>query len=148
MFKTILCATDLKEDSISAFKKAIQIAHQFNSKIYLINIREEFINKDRMIMSRVSIDTVKSKFRDIAVKAKNEMNTLIKDLEAEEIDIEILLKEGKPCNTIIEHAESLSADLIIMGTNGNDSLKDYVLGSTANNVCNDAKCPVLIVPKD
>ncbi len=148
MFKTILCATDLKEDSISAFKKAIQIAHQFNSKIYLINIREEFINKDRMIMSRVSIDTVKSKFRDIAVKAKNEMNTLIKDLEAEEIDIEILLKEGKPCNTIIEQAESLSADLIIMGTNGNDSLKDYVLGSTANNVCNDAKCPVLIVPKD
>ena len=148
MFKTILCATDLKEDSISAFKKAIQIAHQFNSKIYLINIREEFINKDRMIMSRVSIDTVKSKFRDIAVKAKNEMNTLIKDLEAEEIDIEILLKEGKPCNTIIEQAESLSADLIIMGTNGNDSLKDYVLGSTASNVCKDAKCPVLIVPKD
>ena len=36
MFKTILCATDLKEDSISAFKKAIQIAHQFNSKIYLL----------------------------------------------------------------------------------------------------------------
>jgi len=148
MFKTILCATDLKEDSISAFKKAIQIAHQFNSKIYLINIREEFVSKDKMIMSRVSIDTVKSKFRDIAVKAKNEMNTLIKDLEAEEIDIEILLKKGQPCNTIIEQAESLSVDLIIMGTNGNDSLKDYILGSTASNVCNNAKCPVLTVPKD
>ena len=148
MFKTILCATDLKIDSISAFKKAIQIAHQFNSKVYLINVHEEFIDKDKMIMSRVSVNTIKNQFRDIAIEAKNEMNKLINELEAEEVDIEILLKEGKPNKEIIEQAELLSVDLIVMGTNGNDSFKDYILGSTATNVSNHAKCPVLIVPKN
>ena len=111
-------------------------------------MREEFIDKDKMIMSRVSINTIRSKFRNIAIEAKKEMNNLIKELEAEKIDIEILLKEGNPHKVVIEEAELLAADLIIMGTNGNDSLKDYILGSTASNVSNNAKCPVLIVPKD
>ena len=79
MFKTILCATDLKTDSISAFKKAIHLAHQFNSKVYLINVHEEFIDKDKMIMSRVSVNTIKNQFRDIAIEAKKEMNSLIKE---------------------------------------------------------------------
>ena len=34
MFTHILCPTDLKERALLALKKALQIAHQFNSKIY------------------------------------------------------------------------------------------------------------------
>ena len=38
-----------------------------------------------MIMSRVSVNTIKNEFKNIAIEAKNEMNELIKELEADNI---------------------------------------------------------------
>ena len=34
-----------------------------------------------------------------------------------------------------------------MGTNGRDSLSDYIVGSTTQKVSKNAKCPVLVMPK-
>ena len=70
MFKNILCPVDMHPRSKMALRKAINIVHQFNSKIVLLSIQ---------------------------VKLFNEMNI----------------------------------DLIVMGTNGRDSLSDYIVGSTA-----------------
>ena len=47
MFTHILCPTDLKERALPALKKAVQIAHQFNSKITMLNVQDEFMNKPR-----------------------------------------------------------------------------------------------------
>ena len=49
MFSHILCPIDLKERSDIAVKKAVQIAHQFGSKITLLNIHEEFMDKEERI---------------------------------------------------------------------------------------------------
>ena len=100
MFKNILCPIDLNPRSKMALKKAINIAHQFNSKIILLNIHEEFYSKEEMVMSRVSVNTLNDEFKKIAVKAKEEMKTLIKELEADTIDCEYVLREGKSSDII------------------------------------------------
>ena len=46
MFKHIIIASDLSLKSKIAAQKAVQIAHQFNSKIFLLNVHEEFMDKD------------------------------------------------------------------------------------------------------
>jgi nucleotide-binding universal stress UspA family protein len=46
MFKHILCPTDVKDRSDMALKKAVQIAHQFGSKITLLNVHEEFMDRE------------------------------------------------------------------------------------------------------
>ena len=38
--------TDLKERSDMALKKAVQIAHQFGSKITLLNVHEAFMENE------------------------------------------------------------------------------------------------------
>ena len=38
-------------------------------------------------------------------------------------------------------------DLIVMGTNGRESLLDYIVGSTTQKVVEKSKCPVLVMPK-
>ena len=63
MFKNILCPLDLKPRSRMALKEAISIAHQFNSKIILLNIHEEFMSKNEMIMSRVSVSKLGDEFK-------------------------------------------------------------------------------------
>jgi hypothetical protein len=45
MFKIILCATDLNITSSEAVKKAVQLAHQYGSKIIMLNVHEEFMSQ-------------------------------------------------------------------------------------------------------
>ena len=147
MFKTILCPIDLKPRSKMALKKAINIAHQFNSKILLLNIHEEFMSKQEMVMSRVSVSKLGDEFKKIAVEAKDEMKILVKDLEADDIDCEYILRDGKAHDIIVRIAKEKEADLIVMGTNGKDSLSDLLIGTTAQKVVESAVCPVLVMPK-
>ncbi len=130
-----------------ALKKAINIAHQFNSKILLLNIHEEFMSKQEMVMSRVSVSKLGDEFKKIAIEAKNEMRTLLKDLEAESVDCEYILRDGKPDDIIVKIANEQEVDLIVMGTNGKDSLTDLFVGTTAQKVVESATCPVLVMPK-
>ena len=82
MFKNILCPVDMHPRSKMALKKAISIAHQFNSRIMLLNIHEEFMSKKQMVMSRVSVSALGEEFKKIARQAKDEMRDLVKELEA------------------------------------------------------------------
>ena len=147
MFKNILCPVDMHPRSRMALKKAISIAHQFNSKITLLNIHEEFMSKKQMVMSRVSVLALGEEFKKIARQAKNDMRDLVKDLEAEDVECEYLLRDGKPSEIILKLSDEIDADLIVMGTNGKDSLTDFIMGSTAQNVIQRSKCPILVMPE-
>ena len=147
MFKNILCPLDLKPRSRMALKKAINIAHQFNSKIYLLHINEQFMPKEQMVMSRVSINQLGDEFKKIALAAKSDMKSLVNDLEAEDIDCEFILRDGKADDIIVKISNEMNIDLVVMGTIGKDSFSDIILGTTAQKVVEKSNCPVLIMPK-
>jgi len=147
MFKNILCPIDMHPRSKMALRKAINIAHQFNSKIVLLSIHEEFISKKQMIMSRVSVSSLGDEFKKIAIEAKKDMKNLVNELEADDIKCEYILRDGVPADIIVKLSNELDIDLIVMGTNGRDSLTDYIVGSTAQKVVEKSKCPVLVMPK-
>ena len=146
MFAKILCATDLNAASSEAVKKAVQLAHQYNSQIIMLNVHEEFMTKDEMGMLRVSIDTMKSEFKQTALQAKNEMKEAIKILHAEDIKVEYNIREGKADQVICEEAERVQADLIIMGVSDKNVISNFIFRSTASFVIEHIKIPVLIVP--
>jgi len=56
------------------------------------------------------------------------------------------LRQGEPVESILAAAEELTADLIVMTTNGRDTLNQALRGSTTERVLRNAKCPVLAVP--
>ena len=146
MFIKILCATDLNVTSNEAVKKAVQLAHQYNSKIIMLNVQEEFITKEEMGMLRVSIDTIKSEFEKIAFQVKNDMIKVIKILHAEDIQVEYLIKEGKSNQVICQEAERVQADLIIMGVSEKNIVSNFIFRSTASFVIEHINIPVLVVP--
>ena len=146
MFKHILVPTDLSPRSKNAIKKAIQIAHQFNSRITILNVHEEFMDKEEMEMLRVSVAEIQEKFREIAIEAKSEIKSFLTKMHADDIDTDIVLREGTPSKEILKFAKELKVDLIVMGTNGRETLVELLLGSTAKNVTRDSTCPVLTIP--
>ena len=146
MLRHILCPTDLKERAFIALKKAVQIAHQFNSKITMLNAHPEFMDQQERQMLRVSSDGLKEKFRRIAVESREEMKAEISKLHAEDIQIDYVLREGKPQTIIVEIAEKIGIDLIVICTDGRDNIKDFVTGTITEHVINHASCPVLVIP--
>ena len=147
MFKKILCATNLSIASSEAVKKAVQLAHQYDSTIILLNVHEEFMTKEEMGMLRVSIDTMKSKFDKTALQAKDEMREEIESLHAEDIQVEYILKDGKVNKVICEVAEKTQADLIVMGVTDRNIISTSIFKSIPSYVIQHVNIPVLIVPR-
>ena len=147
MFNKILCPVDLKPRSKMGLRKALNIAHQFNSKVILLNVNEEFSSKKKMIMSRVSVSKLSEEFKQIAIKAKDDMKALVKELESNQIECEYLLRDGQASVVINKLINELNIDLVVMGTNGRDSLTDIIIGTTAQKVIQSSSCPILVVPK-
>ena len=146
MFKKILCATDLNTSSSEAVIKAVQLAHQYDSKIIMLNVQEEFISKDELGMLRVSINTIKTKFETTALQVKKEMIEEMESLHSEHIQVEYLIKDGKPNKIICEEAQKAQADLIIMGVTDTNIISNFIFRSTASFVIEHVDIPVLVVP--
>ena len=57
-----------------------------------------------------------------------------------------VVKRGAVLETLVAAAQESAVDLIVMTTNGHDSLADEVVGSMVERVLRRAGCPVLAVP--
>ena len=76
-------------------------------------------------------------------KSKEDLIKLKKSLNNEiEIDLKITTSVT---NEIIEYAEKLNADLIVMGSKGTNTLDQELVGSNTEKIVRNAKSPVLTV---
>jgi len=55
---------------------------------------------------------------------------------------------GNPADTILQQAEHLNADLIVMTTDGPDRFIDKCLGTTSERVLRKSVCPIVVLPID
>lgn len=63
--------------------------------------------------------------------------------DASGLDVSVHVESGHPAQTILDVADRLKTDLIIIGSH-KPGLEDYLLGSTAARVVRHAKCNVLV----
>lgn len=63
--------------------------------------------------------------------------------ELEPYNVERVLLEGDPATRIVEYANQVEADLIVMPTHGYGPFRRFILGSVTAKVVHDARCPVL-----
>jgi nucleotide-binding universal stress UspA family protein len=146
MYSKILCPIDFSLRSKAALNVAIIYSRLFNSELIILNIHDEFLNKKEMVMSRVSIDLILEEYKTIAHQSKNKILDSVTQLNGDDIKKEIVLKEGNVKESIINYANTINPDIIIMGTNGKDSLRDYMIGTTASYVVENSTYPVLVMP--
>ncbi len=62
-----------------------------------------------------------------------------------ELEVESILKEGRPSATITDYAENDGVDLIVMGSRGIGGYTGWILGSTSRKVVDSCTKPILIV---
>ncbi len=143
--KTLLYATDFSDNSIAALKFAEMLRNRFNAKLYMLHV----FDMKPTFMSTVSISY--SRLEEAALKEANYKLTqfctkhLGKDPDALGISL-IVSEHGISSIGILEKAEKINADLVIIGTKGSTVLKDLFIGSTASTLINNSYVPLIMVP--
>ncbi|QYR21608.1 universal stress protein [Paenibacillus sp. sptzw28] len=53
--------------------------------------------------------------------------------------------EGSPAEAILQYTEENGCDLIVIGSRGLSSLREFMMGSVSHNVAQHSKVPVMII---
>lgn len=87
---------------------------------------------------------------DDSSAAKTSLSELARELKSllRHCEFSVIVREGDPKTEILELAEAVRADLILMGSNCKSGLDRLFLGSVSQAVLNGADCPVLITRPD
>ena len=143
-YQNILVPVDGSEISLSAVKKAAQLAQAFNSQLTLISLVSEdpFVNADFYYPSPI----MKEYFVQAYANAEKSLKEaqIIASENGVNANIEIVKGEVSE-KGIIETAEKLNTDLIVIGSHGRKGFQKFLLGSFAQDVLQGTKLPVLIV---
>jgi len=81
----------------------------------------------------------------LKIKAKNLVNQAIIDLGEQKFKTKGIVEQGDPASVIIDAANRLNVDLIVLGSKGQSELGQYLIGSVANKVVQYAAKPVMVV---
>lgn len=143
MFKHILLPVDGSSTSLMAVEKARGMAQAFGSAVTLIYVIDPYA------FSGVGTDFAygQAQYLDAATaEAKGALADATQSLEAAGITVTASLVESHAIyRGILETANSVGADLIVMGSHGRRGLEKLVLGSVAAQVLAHAHLPILIV---
>jgi nucleotide-binding universal stress UspA family protein len=66
-------------------------------------------------------------------------------LSEAQVDVETVIKEGRPADVIIAVAREVDADLIVLGARRMGWLRELTLGSTSHRVLYEAHRPVTVI---
>ena len=154
--KRILYATDLSPNSEYAFRYAINSAIQHDAKIIILHVIEPIASamyvevgfivgeeQAREIFAKgasVARDRVKNRLKIFSKKE------LADDPRATDRVQGIEICEGYPAEAILQKADELDCDEIVMGTHGKGILANTFLGSVTKRVLRRTRKPVFIIP--
>lgn len=141
MYKQILVPVDLNEKGFSdkALAQAVWHAKHSNAEIHLLNV-----------LPGIHMSMVATYFpKEAANSMKNDVKNQLKAFANQFIDDDIIYKihvtEGKPYAVILDYAEKLGADLIIMPSHKRSKIDNVILGSVASKVVQKSPINVMVI---
>ncbi len=146
----ILVPYDNSKYSKKALIEATDIAKEFGSELYIINVINVKTDQSPMIIQDQVNKKIKKLNKDVLKSQKNHSNSILQEkMEiCKQLGVnafcEVII--GKPADSILKFARDNKIDLIVIGSRGLTRLnKLMALGSVSRKISEEAKCPVVIV---
>ena len=134
----ILVPIGFSEQSMVALGQAFNIAKIKKSGIVLLSVI-----KEQSVMQTLFTDDNSD---ELKAKVKEKLDAIALEYSKRYgINVDTMVSKGKIYQQINGVSEMISADLIIMGTNGSQGRSSKVIGSNAEKVVRLSKCPVITI---
>ena len=144
---TILVPTDFSEDAKRALETATDLAGTFGSRVVLLHAYSVELPFTSPTFG-VTVFLPKNFDAEYRNHAMLQVEHLVEEAAGKGVDVTGLAVERTAWPAILDQAEVLHADLIVMGTRGLTGIKHLAFASTAERVVRRASCPVLTVKAD
>ena len=138
MYKHILLASDFSPEAVHAEDKAAEMATACGAQLSIIHVVDYYPSM-QLEGGLAMLPNLEEKLNE---NARSDMDACIERLAVEIENSHI--GHGPPKAVVVDYADEISADLIVLGSHGRHGL-GLLLGSTANGVLHTAKCDVLAV---
>lgn len=139
--KKILCAVDCSPSSGKAIKWSINIAHHFNANLCIVyGLAHPDFNP--LGMNHHEIREQEDLYKQ---KSQEQLRQFLERFDFSGISVEQKIQWGNPAHLILDIAEDMGTDLIVLGAKGHSILHHVFLGDTATTVLRHAPCSLLIV---
>lgn len=137
-FQKILVPTDGSEFIKYAIDVALDLAKLSGGKITALYVL------DKSLYANSPMDTaVVNVYDTLEKEGKNAISYVMNKGYEIGVEVEEKLADGVPSKVILQESENF--DIIVMGTLGRTGISKLLMGSVAEKVVQNAKCPVLVV---
>lgn len=145
LFKSIVVGTDGSETAQKAVQEAAEVAKSLGAHLDVVSAYEPVPS---------------SRLREEAQQAPADLEWMVNEREDVEVSLRAAIKiaeqvgvqsvrtyarQGDPADAILDVAEEVGSDLIVVGNRGMTGAKRFLLGSVPNKVSHHAPCSVLII---
>lgn len=137
-FDNILYGTDFSGHSQSVLPYVLSIARNYDSRVFVANVISLF--------PFPHTDPTQA-LQAIAAQAIREGKEAMKELEPllKGVRHETLIRKGDICGELTSLVDEKEIDLIVVGTHGRAGISKVLMGSVAEKITREARCPVLTV---
>lgn len=134
-YRKIVVAADLEKDNAAVLDAAVSLAKDNGAELFLIHVVPEIT-----AMADVYVPSLAT---DLKTLAEEHIKPVQQRLGVDATHTRVLI--GLPKHDILQYANDVGADLIVIGSHGRKALAAMLLGATANAVLHGAKTDVLVV---
>jgi nucleotide-binding universal stress UspA family protein len=148
----VVCPTDMEKGSLDSVRTAFQVARMFQSKLTFISVDATFVYHAELLaasggLTAPSIDPEKQK--QFMKEKSSELKSYLTPF-SEGVSFDVIMDFGDPSVAFLSWLQDGGqprADLVVVGRKNRGALGRFLLGSTATNILEEARVPVLLVPE-
>lgn len=141
MFDTIVVATDGSDSVGRAVDVAIDLAARFDAAVHALYV----VDAGEVESSPEEVrENLRAALGD---RGEHALSTVVEAATERDGDLDVTtdVREGRPAEEVVSHADAVDADLVVTGTRGRHGEDRFLIGSVAETVVRTCPVPVLTV---
>ena len=145
MAEAIVVGTDGSETAKRAVDEAVRLASALGAELHVVSAFEP-LRGAKIAGAPEGAAKVWQPLPDSHVEST--LNEAAAGVRMKNIEVTTHAVEKDPADALLEVADKVDADMIVVGNKGMHSASRFVLGNVPNKVSHRARCNVLIVSTD
>jgi nucleotide-binding universal stress UspA family protein len=144
MYKHILIATDGSEIAGKAVSHGVDLAKALGAKLSAVTVTEPY--ETVVVVETMAMILPGDYDKQSEVSANKILSTVTSAAQTAGIACNVIHEQNRfPYGGVIEAAEKVGADLIVLGSHGRRGIEGLLIGSEANKLLTHTNIPALVV---
>jgi nucleotide-binding universal stress UspA family protein len=145
--KRILVVSRSTKYSKKGVHYGISLARALGAELFVLHVFDDVFRLEHWQLPIPSLQAFEEEYRALQERVKGEIDEMIRDEHAKGLPIQILVRDGKPEQEILEVVKENKIDLLVIVAYSEGRLEHFLFGRTNEELLRKLPCTVLFVKK-